>query len=166
MLGIGLMYPPLFRFPPALLLVSSTSSLLVHPFFFECFRGRAFSWFPSGMLMLCGGRAENTVKGSVVSLKGAAFVLGQETSEVDATFEATFAALCGLAPWCRTLVWLAPRCFHNFFEPRIAGIACFFVGKESYACYQVGSSQRQRKVAEDTKPLVLRKPSLCCLSLK
>ena len=45
---------------------------------------------------------------SVVFFKGAVLVPGLEAGEEDATYDATLAAMCGLAPWCRTLVWLAP----------------------------------------------------------
>ena len=79
---------------------------------------------------------------SLVFLKGAVLVPGLEAGEEDATFDATLAAMCGLAPWCRTLVWLAPNGFQDFFAPRLAGNAGFLVGKK---CYQVGFYEGQRK---------------------
>ena len=60
----------------------------------------------------------------------------------------------GFAPWCRTLLWLAPGCFQNFFEPRLAE---FLMGKKCYACYRVGLIERQRKGCGRHKAIVSSK---------
>ena len=71
---------------------------------------------------------------------------------------ALLAAMSGLAPSCRTLVWLAPNGFQDFFAPRLAGNAGFLVGKK---CYQVGFYEGQRKgcgrhkVTDSSKALLL-----------
>ena len=79
---------------------------------------------------------------SLVFLKGAFLVPGLEDGEEDAAFDVMLAAMCGFAPWCRTLVWLALSCFQDFFAPRLAGTAEYSVGKK---CYQVGFYEGQRK---------------------
>ena len=103
------------RFLPTWLLVKSTGSLLVHPFPSNVSGVEPSPGFHTACLYCGGGRAENTFKGCVVSLKCAVFVSGQETSEIDATFDATLAAICGFAPLCRALGWLAPDCLSSGF---------------------------------------------------
>ena len=125
-----------------MLLVNSTGSLLVHPFSANVSGVEPSPGFHVASLCRVVGRAENTLMVSLVFLKGAVLVPGLEAGEEDATFDATLAAMCGLAPWCRTLVWLAPNFFQDFFAPRLAGNAGFLVGKK---CYQVGFYEGQRK---------------------
>ena len=88
-------------------------------------------------------------------MKGAVLVPGLEDVEEDATYDAMLAAMCGLAPWCRTLVWLVPSCFQDFFAPRFAGTAEFLVGKK---CYQVGFCEEgcgRHKVTDSSKGFLL-----------
>ena len=118
LLVIGsMMGPPLLCFLPTFLLVNSTGSLLVHS------GVEPSPGFHVASLCRMVGRAENTFLFSLVFSKGAVLVLGLETGEEDAMFDATLAAMCGLAPWCRALGWLAPNGFQIFFVPRLAGNA-------------------------------------------
>ena len=118
LLVIGsMMGPPLLCFLPTFLLVNSTGSLLVHS------GVEPSAGFHVASLCRMVGRAENTFLFSLVFSKGAVLVPGLEAGEEDAMFDATLAAMCGLAPWCRALGWLAPNGFQVFFVPRLAGNA-------------------------------------------
>ena len=86
---------------------------------------------------------------SVVSLKGAAFVPGQETSEVDATFDATLAAMCGLAPWCRILVWLSPDAFRISLSRELLELLGFCWERQVMRAITWVSAKGKEKVAED-----------------
>ena len=124
LLEIGsMMGPPLLCFLPTLLLVNSTGSLLVHPFSANVSGVEPSPGFHVASLCRMVGRAENTFLFSLVFSKGAVLVPGFEAGEEDAMFDATLAAMCGLAPWCRALGWLAPNGFQVFFVPRLAGNA-------------------------------------------
>ena len=147
---VGLVWYGCYRFDVSSFVVFSTN-VAVGQFdrlaigssvFCECFRGPAFSWFRVASLCRVVGRAENTLMVSFVFLKGAFLMPRLEDGEGDATYDAMLAAMSGLAPWCRTLVWLAPSCFQDFFAPRLAGNAGFLVGKKYY---QVGFYEGQRK---------------------
>ena len=96
---------------------------MVHPFSANVSGVEPSPGFHVASLCRMVGRAENTFLFSLVFSMGAVLVPGLEAGEEDAMFDATLAAMCGLAPWCRALVWLAPNGFQVFFVPRLAGNA-------------------------------------------
>ena len=67
---------------------------------------------------------------SLSFLNGAVLVPGLEACEENETFDATLAAMCGLAPWCRTLVWLAPQWLSGFLRALTCWKCWIFGGKE------------------------------------